>query len=456
MSSIPLLVNHQRDFFASGKTRPLGARLDRLKALRETIRKFEQPLLDALKQDLNKSEFEAYATEIGLVYKEISHTLKQLRRWMKPKRIRTPLTHWGSKSYVIPEPYGVTLIIAPWNYPAQLALVPLIGAVAAGNTVVLKPSELAPHVSEVLATILEEAFEPGWATTVLGGVEESTELLAQNLDYIFFTGSVAVGRIVMTAAAKQLTPVTLELGGKSPCIVHNDANLKLAARRIAFGKYTNAGQTCVAPDYVYVHREVKQAFVAHLKQAVEEMFGVEPLLNPDYVHIISGKHYERLASFLSDGRALIGGMTDLAQRAIAPTVLEGIDWNSPVMQEEIFGPVLPLLEYGDIEEVIAAVSARPKPLALYLFSESRELQQQVVDRVSFGGGCMNDTLMHFGSPYLPIGGVGESGIGRYHGESSFFTFSHQKSLLLQTTLFDIPFRYPTSRWGRKLVRKLLR
>ncbi|GFN32869.1 aldehyde dehydrogenase [Paenibacillus xylaniclasticus] len=452
------LIERQRAFFAAERTKPIHERRKRLLALREAMKRHEPTLLAAVKRDLNKSEFEAFTTEIGLVYKEITHTLKRLNRWVKPKRVRTPLTHFGSRSYVVPEPYGVALIIAPWNYPLQLALLPLVGAVAAGNTVVLKPSELAPHVADALAAVVGEAFEPEWAAAVLGGVETSTALLVQKTDYIFFTGSTAVGRIVMEAAAKHLTPVTLELGGKSPCIVHHDADLKLAARRIAFGKFTNAGQTCVAPDYVYVQREVKEMFIAYLGEAVKELYGEEPLGNPHYTHIISDRHFERLTAFIEGGGTVrIGGQSDASQRAIEPTVLDGVDWSSPVMQEEIFGPVLPVLTYDAVEEVFEAVLARPKPLALYLFSGSRKLQRRIVDRLSFGGGCINDTLMHFASPFLPIGGVGDSGIGRYHGESTFDTFSHHKSVLRQTTRFDIPLRYPSAAaFGLKVIRRVMR
>ncbi|MWC29405.1 aldehyde dehydrogenase family protein [Paenibacillus sp. MMS18-CY102] len=450
------LLELQRQLFASGRTRPFEERQQRLRALKTALKRHEPALLNALKQDLNKSEMEAYSTEIGLVYHEINHTLKRLKRWMKPKRVRTPLTHWGSRSYIMAEPYGVALIIAPWNYPVQLSLLPLIGAVAAGNTVILKPSELAPHVADVLAAAIGEAFEPEWATAMLGGAEVSTALLAEKLDYIFFTGSVKIGRAVMTAAASQLTPVTLELGGKSPCIVHRDADIALAAKRVAFGKFTNAGQTCVAPDYVYVHRDVREQFVAQLAHAIQALYGQEPLHNPDYAHIISDRHFARLASFLSDGHPVVGGQVDPEQRCIAPTVLEGVNWNSSIMQEEIFGPILPLLSYESIEEVYEAVLERPKPLALYLFSNRRELQREVLERISFGGGCVNDTLLHFASPYLPVGGVGDSGMGRYHGESSFFTFSHQKSVLHQATFCDIPFRYPNSQWGLAIIRRLLR
>ncbi|PWW08595.1 aldehyde dehydrogenase (NAD+) [Paenibacillus cellulosilyticus] len=453
---IPALIGRQRVFFKEERTRPLGERLKRLQALREAVKRHEPALLAAVQKDLHKSEFEAFTTEIGLVYKEIGHALKHLRKWAKPKRVRTPLTHWGSKSYIVPEPYGVALIIAPWNYPLQLALVPLVGAVAAGNTVVLKPSELAPHVSRAICAVIADAFEPEWVSVVEGGVEASTALLEEKTDYILFTGSTHVGRIVMTAAAKHLTPVTLELGGKSPCIVSGDADLKLAAKRIAFGKFTNAGQTCVAPDYVYVQREVKDAFLEHLTAAVKELYGADPLRNPGYTHLISDRHYKRLAAFLNDGQVVIGGQTDSDQLAIAPTVLDHVDWSAPVMQDEIFGPVLPVLTYDRIEEVYEAVLARPKPLALYLFSSSRELQQRVVERLSFGGGCINDTLMHFASSYLPVGGVGESGLGSYHGENTFFTFSHQKSVLRQATWFDIPLRYPTSKAGLKIIRRLMK
>ncbi|WP_409346311.1 aldehyde dehydrogenase [Paenibacillus sp. MBLB4367] len=450
------MIGCQRSYFASGATYPLEARRERLEALRTSVLRHERRLLSALKQDLNKSEFESYAMEIGLVLSEIRHTLKHLKAWMKPRRLPAPLSHLGSSSFQLAVPYGSVLIIAPWNYPVQLALVPLIGAVAAGNTAVLKPSELAPNVSAALRELVKEAFDPGWVDVAEGGVDVSERLLAEKFDTIFFTGSAAVGKIVMAAAAKHLTPVTLELGGKSPCIVHRDANLKLAAKRIAFGKYMNAGQTCVAPDYVLVDRQVKEPFMKQLREAVTELFGSEPLRNPDYGRIVSRRHFDRLTEFLRGASIPIGGQTDEEKLTIAPTVLDDVSWHDPVMEEEIFGPILPVLVYERIDEALAEIGARPKPLALYLFSENRELQRLVTERVSFGGGCINDTIMHFGSPYLPIGGVGDSGMGRYHGRSSFETFSHRKSVLRQTTRFDLPFRYPNSKWGLRLIRKLLK
>jgi len=456
MEKVLSAIQLQRDFYASGRTKSYEARRSMLLKLREAIVSRESELLAALKRDLNKGDFEAYSTEIGITLAELSHTLRHLKKWMKPKRMRTPMTHFGARSYVMFEPYGVSLIIAPWNYPVQLTLVPLIAAVAAGNTALVKPSELSPSVSNVLTSLINDTFEPGWAVSIEGGIDVSTALLEQRFDKIFFTGSVAVGKIVMAAAAKHLTPITLELGGKSPCIVHQDANVALAAKRIAFGKFTNAGQTCIAPDYVYVHHSVKEKFMKEMEKAITELYGSDPLRNPNYVHIISEKHYDRLVSFMKDGRTSIGGEVEQAVKGIAPTLLEDVDWSSPIMQEEIFGPLLPVMDYRSIEDVVAAVNARPKPLALYLFSESGAVQEEVLSRIPFGGGCVNDTIMHVGTPYLPFGGVGESGIGSYHGDVSFEAFSHQKSVLKQTTLFDMPFRYPNSKMGSKLIRKLLK
>jgi len=456
MDQIITAIQLQRAFFASGQTRSFAARQSALLRLREAIVRYESRLLAALKQDLNKGEFEAYSTELGLTLAELSYTLKHLRRWMKPIRKRTPLTHFGGKSFIIKEPYGVSLIIAPWNYPVQLTLVPLISAIAAGNTAVVKPSELAPHVSAVLMALIEETFEPGWVIAFEGGIEVSTTLLEQRYDKIFFTGSVAVGKVVMKAAAKHLTPVTLELGGKSPAIVHQDANLALAAKRLAFGKFTNAGQTCIAPDYIYVHSSVKHQLLQELKAAIEQLYGSEPLLNENYVHLISEKHYARLVTFMSEGELVYGGEHNLKQKAIAPAIIDGVNWQSAIMQEEIFGPLLPIMTYDSMEDVIEAINDRPKPLALYLFSESKAIQDEIIGRISFGGGCINDTIMHFGTPHLPFGGVGESGMGSYHGEESFNAFSHQKSILKQVTHFDIPFRYPNSKWGAKVIRMLLK
>ncbi|OAS18899.1 aldehyde dehydrogenase [Paenibacillus oryzisoli] len=448
------LMEQQKSYYLTGATRGLDFRLAQLKKLKQAIVERESDIIQALRTDLNKGEKEAYAFEISIVYQEIAHVIKHLKRWMKPKKVKTPMTHSGSRSYIIPEPLGAALIIAPWNYPFMLAIDPLVGAIAAGNTAVLKPSELAPAVSAVMASILRAAFEPHYIAVVEGGVEESHALLEQPFDKIFFTGSVAVGKIVMEAAAKHLSRVTLELGGKSPCIVHDDAHLKLAAQRIAFGKFSNAGQTCVAPDYLFVHRSVKSKLLAYLQEAIVSFYGSKPLQSPDYGKIISRRHYERLRHFLNEGKVAIGGLANDLSLQIEPTVLEDITWEMPVMQEEIFGPILPVLTYDSLEEVIGRIQARPKPLALYVFSEDKKVQDTLLERLSFGGGCVNDTLMHFGSTHLPVGGVGESGMGSYHGEMSFHIFSHMKSILKQTTKFDIPFRYPSSKIGLKIIRRL--
>ncbi|KRE90741.1 aldehyde dehydrogenase [Paenibacillus sp. Soil766] len=452
--AISQLMDQQKSYYLTGATRGLDFRLGQLKKLKQAIVERESEIIQALRTDLNKGEKEAYAFEIGIVYQEIAHVIKHLKRWMKPKKVKSPMTHSGSRSFIIPEPLGAALIIAPWNYPFMLAFDPLVGAIAAGNTVVLKPSELAPAVSAVMTSIVRTTFESQYIAVVEGGVEESRALLEQPFDKIFFTGSVAVGKIVMEAAAKHLTRVTLELGGKSPCIVHHDASLKLAAQRIAFGKFSNAGQTCVAPDYLLVHQRVKEKLMSYLQEAIISLYGEKPLQCPDYGKIISRRHYERLCHFLNDGKVAFGGGADDKTLQIEPTLLEDISWELPVMQEEIFGPILPVLTYENLDEVVGLIQARPKPLALYVFSEDKKVQDTMLKRISFGGGCVNDTLMHFGSTHLPVGGVGESGMGSYHGEMSFHIFSHMKSILKQTTRFDIPFRYPSSKIGFKIIRKL--
>ncbi|MBE9915973.1 aldehyde dehydrogenase [Paenibacillus donghaensis] len=450
------LIQKQKHFYSTGATRPYEERLRQLKRLKGALVSYEKQIISALKQDLNKSELESFSTEIGIVYEELSFTVKHLHSWMKPKKVKTALTHIGSKGRIIPEPYGTALIIAPWNYPYQLAVSPLIGALAAGNTVVLKPSELSPATSALLAEILGSLFDEEYVAVVQGGPEVSQELLDQAVDYIFFTGSVHVGKIIMQAAAKRLIPLTLELGGKSPCIVHGDAPLKLTAQRLVFGKFTNAGQTCIAPDYLLVHRSVKNELIAHIREAVAEFYGAEPLSNAAYGRIVSERHFRRLASFLQDGNILFGGQTAPDRLVIEPTLLDQVTWDTPVMQEEIFGPILPVLEYDHIQEAIDMINERPKPLALYLFTKEPQIEEMVVGSVSYGGGCINDTLMHIATPHLPFGGVGESGMGAYHGRGSFDTFTHYKSVLKQTNLFDIKFRYPSSKNGLKIMRKLMK
>lgn len=450
------LIEKQKAFFRTGKTKELGFRLDALRKLQQAVRSHEKELMGALFKDLNKSEFDAYSTEIGVVLEELRFTLRNLNGWVKPQKVKTPVTHLGSRSAIYSEPYGVALIIAPWNYPFQLAVAPLIGAIAAGNCAILKPSELTPHTSEVLGQLLDQIFPEEYIKVILGGVETSQALLNENVDYIFFTGSVPVGKVVMEAASKYLTPVTLELGGKSPCIVHEKANLKLAAKRIAWGKFMNAGQTCIAPDYLYLQKSVASDFLTYFKAAVKELYGEEPLKNKTFTHIVSKRHFQRLSAFLENGEVIFGGGTDPDSLAIEPTVLSGITWKDPVMQDEIFGPILPVLEFNDFTEVIEGIHNHPNPLSLYLFTEDTKVQEQVLNAVSFGGGCINDTVYHFASPYLPFGGVGTSGTGSYHGKGSFDTFSHKKSVLKQTTRFDLPFRYPNVKNGLKKIKMFLK
>ncbi|MFD2445554.1 aldehyde dehydrogenase [Bacillus sp. CGMCC 1.16607] len=450
------LFQKQRDYFLLGETKSVSFRMEALNRLKSVIKSNENELMKALKQDLNKSEFEAYLTEIGIVLEEIRFTMKNLHKWAKPRRVKSSITLVGSKSYIYPEPYGVALILAPWNYPFQLMIAPLIGAIAAGNCAIIKPSELTPHTSALMAKIINESFPEEYISVVEGGVETSTALLKEKSDYIFFTGSVSVGKVIMEAASKHLTPVTLELGGKSPCIVHEDANLKLAAKRIAWGKFMNAGQTCVAPDYLYVHSRIKAEFLHLLKEAVKEIYSENPIPKGDFTKIVSERHLNRLTAFLNNGSIYSGGRYDVTKGMIEPTILDDISWSDEIMQDEIFGPILPVLEYDDMSSMTNMINKRPKPLALYIFSENKEVQAFILDHVSFGGGCINDTVFHLSSPYLPFGGVGESGIGAYHGKGSFDVFSHEKSILKQTTLFDLPFRYPNTKNALKKIKYFLK
>ncbi|MEB4859583.1 MULTISPECIES: aldehyde dehydrogenase [Priestia] len=429
MNNYQELTKKQLSFFNSGKTKDVAFRIETLKKLRELVVGHEDDILKAVKADLNKPEMEAKRAEVGLVLSEIDFAVENLAEWAAPKEVETPSTHAGAKSYIYQDPYGLALVIAPWNYPFQLAVSPVVGAIAAGNCVVLKPSELTPHTSSLLAKMFNENFPEEYLTVVEGEVETSTALLKENFDYIFFTGSTMVGKIVAEAAAKHLTPVTLELGGKSPTIVHEDANIEEAAKRIARGKFANAGQTCVAPDYILVQRNVKDELLANLKQVVTKTYGEDVSQNLDFPHVVSEKHFDRLNSFLTNGDIVFGGKTDRSRLFIEPTVLDNISWEDNVMQDEIFGPILPVIVYDEISEVIQAIVKRPKPLALYLFSEDEAVQDHILNSVSFGGGSINDTINHMTSHYLPFGGVGDSGMGAYHGKASFDTFSHAKSIL---------------------------
>lgn len=445
------LTEAQKQFFETGRTRDLAFRICQLQQLADAMRKNETVLGEALKKDLGKSAFESYATEIGFVLADIRYTIQNLQKWSAPKRVRTPLYLFPGKSKIQKEPYGSVLILGPYNYPVQLLAEPLVGAIAAGNCAVLKPSELTPHVSEAMYQIVHSTFKEEYIACVEGGVEVNQELLSQKFDYIFFTGSERVGRIVMKAAAENLTPVTLELGGKSPVIIEKTANIKEAARRIAWGKLMNAGQTCVAPDYVLVDESRKQQFLTEMKTAFSHLYGKEIKKNPDFGRIVNERHMERLQKILEqDAKYLFcGGEADTLQRYIEPAILDlGKDQNAASMQEELFGPILPVLSYHKLEDAVRFVNKRAKPLALYLFTKKRSAEKFVLERVSSGGVCVNDTISHLINPDLPFGGVGASGMGQYHGKYSFDTFTHEKSVFYKPADWNLPVCYPPFTKGK--------
>lgn len=455
--NIAKLAKMQRIFFSGNKTKSLQFRMMALKRLEESIRKNEAEILSALKQDLHKSSAESYMTEIGMTLSELRYVKDRLPFWVRGRRVPTPISHFPARSFVMPEPYGVALIMSPWNYPFLLSMSPLIGAISAGNCCVLKPSAYAPTVSRVIQKIISEAFPRKYVAVVEGGRKENTELLDQRFDYIFFTGSVEVGKNVMEKAAGNVTPVTLELGGKSPCIVDATADLKLAAKRIVFGKYLNSGQTCVAPDYLLVEESVKEELIGELKKWIHKMLGDEPVMHPDYPKIINQKHFNRLMELIKDETVLEGGYASQETLQIAPTILDHITWESPVMQQEIFGPILPILTFRNVPEAISRVKAGEKPLALYLFSRDPAMEHRVLKELSFGGGCINDTIIHLATPHMGFGGVGASGMGNYHGKASFDTFSHRKSVMKKYNWLDLPLRYyPLVKWKETLVRLCLR
>ena len=455
--AIQALLEQQRAHFFSGRTLPVQARIQALDRLEKAILDHEEDLYRALQADLGKSRMEAFLCEISLTLSELRYVRRHVRRWARKKPVLPSLAQFPGRCSVLPEPYGVVLILSPWNYPVLLTLEPLIGALAAGNCAVVKPSAYSPHTSAVLAALIGEALPPEHAAVVEGGRQENQCLLEQSFDYIFFTGSVAVGREVMTKAAAHLTPVTLELGGKSPCIVDETADLTVAARRIVFGKFLNCGQTCVAPDYVLVSRSVKEKFLSEISREIGRMYGPDPLQNPGYGKIINQKHFTRLVSLLDREKVVAGGGCDPERLRIAPTVLDGVTPEDPVMQEEIFGPILPVLTVDSLDQAIAFVRARPRPLALYLFTSDRTAERRVFRELSFGGGCVNDTILHLASSRLPFGGVGASGMGAYHGRYSFDTFSHLKGVLHASTAVDLPLRYPPYTPGQvKWLRRFLK
>lgn len=454
---IQALVTAQRAYFSTGATLPLSARKTTLKRLQRAIRAHEADILAALRSDLNKSPAESYMCEVGLTLSELSFVEKRLARWMKDKSHLTPLAQFPARSFTVQEPYGVVLIMSPWNYPFLLTMEPLIGALAAGNCCVVKPSAYSPAASAVIRDILAECFPPELVSVVEGGRAENQALLDQKFDYIFFTGGVEVGKEVMTRAARHLTPVTLELGGKSPCIVDRTARLDLAAKRLVFGKLLNCGQTCVAPDYLLIDRQVKDRFLALVKKWITAMYGQNALDNQGYVRMINQKHFDRVTGLIDPAKVVFGGKSDRSTLKIQPTVLDNVYPEDPVMLEEIFGPVLPVLTFEDVQEALDFVNARPRPLALYLFSRDKKVQQLFLRRASFGGGCINDTIIHLATSRMGFGGVGNSGMGRYHGRDSFDTFSHGKSVVKKSSLIDLPVRYaPYTPVKDRLLRLFLR
>ncbi|OAO08316.1 aldehyde dehydrogenase [Staphylococcus cohnii] len=454
MNSIEQSFHNSKQYFNTHDTKSLKFRKKQLKQLSKSIKNYESELLEAFQEDLGKNKVEAYATEIGFTLKNIKSARKELKNWAKTKQVNTPLFMFPTKSYIMKEPYGTVLIIGPFNYPFQLLIEPLIGAIAAGNTVILKPSEFTPNVSGVIQQIIADAFDPEYINIIQGNADTTQTLLQFPFDYIFFTGSEQVGRVVYGAASKNLTPVTLELGGKSPAIIDESANIKVASERICFGKFTNAGQTCVAPDYLLVNRKVKDELISALKKTITEFYGTNIQDSPDYGRIVNQKHYHRLNELLNIHYPEItfGGQTDINENFIAPTILEGTTFDSKIMENEIFGPILPIIAYDDFDEAIDLIRTKPKPLSLYLFSEDENSSERILNELSFGGGAINDTLMHLANPNLPFGGVGASGIGKYHGKYSFDTFSHDKSYIFKSTRLESSLLFPPYKGKFKYIK----
>lgn len=451
--NIDEILESQRKFFRSGATLPVSFRVEMLKKLYDAVKKYETEICQALTADLGKSDFEGFMCEVGLTLTEISYMIRHTRRFAGEHTVHTPLAQFASRSYRKPSPYGNTLIMSPWNYPFLLTIDPLADAIAAGNTAVVKPSAYSPATSAVIEKLVAECFDAEYVAVVTGGRKENAALLEKKFDFIFFTGSQNVGREVLRHAAENLTPVVLELGGKSPCIVDSTAKLKLAAKRIVFGKYLNCGQTCVAPDYILCHRSVKEQFIKEVCAQIEKQYGKTPLQNPDYGKIINEKHFERLCGLIDSNKTVYGGGTDRTALKIAPTVMDNVTWEDAVMQEEIFGPIMPILTFDSFDEVYSMLADRPRPLALYLFSESRERIREVTACCAYGGGCINDTVIHLATSEMGFGGVGESGMGAYHGREGFNAFSHSKSIVDKKTWMDLPMRYqPYNRgiYGRLL------
>ena len=456
-TQINKLVQSQRHFFLTGTTLDVNVRIDALKKLYSAIKKHENEIYDALYKDLGKSQFESYMCEVGLTLSEISYMLKHIRKFSREKNVPTPLAQFHSRSFKKPSPRGVVLIMSPWNYPFLLTMEPLVDAIAAGNTAILKPSAYSPYVSDVMCLIIKEVFDPAYVSVVTGGRAENNCLLNEHFDYIFFTGSQAVGKEVMRKAAEYLTPVTLELGGKSPCIVTESADLKLAARRIVFGKFLNCGQTCVAPDYIYVQDSIKDQLVKELINETKRQFTDSPLNNNDYGKIVNEKHFNRISGLINNSKVVLGGASNADSLRIEPTIMDNVTFDDAVMQEEIFGPLLPIITYDSIDEAIEKINSMAHPLAVYVFTSRGRLANKVMERCDFGGGCINDTLIHLATSEMGFGGFGESGMGAYHGEEGFRTFTHYKSIVNKKSWPDLSIRYqPYNPKNEKKLRKFLK
>ena len=458
IKKIEMLLEQQREYFHSGATLDPRGRVAVLKKLRDAVRSYEPEIVGALREDLGKSDFESYMCEVGMALSEISYMIKKTRRLSKERRVHTPLAQFASRSYQKPSPYGNTLIMSPWNYPFLLSIDPLADAVAAGNTVILKPSAYSPATSAVIERIVAEVFDPRHVAVVTGGRAENAGLLEQKFDMIFFTGSQNVGKEVLRRAAEHLTPAVLELGGKSPCIVDESAKIPLAAKRIVFGKFLNCGQTCVAPDYVLCQSSVKEELMREIVAQIKQQLGGEPLKEPDYGRIVNRKHFERICELIDPAKVICGGETDAEKLQISPTVMGDITWDDPVMGEEIFGPVLPVLTFEKFEELVPLLADKPKPLALYLFSRDKAHIKEITERCAFGGGCINDVIIHLATTEMGFGGVGESGMGTYHGKAGFEAFSHTKSIVHKKNWIDLPMRYRPYRRGlyARLLRRFLK
>ena len=451
--TIDTILEKQRKYFASGATLPVKFRIEMLKKLYNTVKKYEKEIADALKADLGKSDFEAFMCETGMVLAEIGYMIKHTRKFASKHYVWSPLAQFASTSYKKPTPYGNVLIMSPWNYPFLLTIDPVADAIAAGNTVVVKPSAYSPATSEMVKKIIEECFSPEYVAVVTGGRKENAELLNQKFDFVFFTGSQNVGREVLRHTAENLTPVVLELGGKSPCIVDSTAKINLAAKRIVFGKYLNCGQTCVAPDYILCEKSIKNQLVAEIKKQIIKQYGEKPLDNSDYGKIINSKHFERLCGLINKDKVVHGGETNPEAMQIAPTVMDNVTWDDAVMQEEIFGPIMPVLTYDKFDDIFEILHDKQKPLALYVFSENKAHIKAVTNRIRYGGGCVNDTIIHLATSEMGFGGVGESGMGSYHGKEGFDVFSHTKSIVDKKTWMDLPMRYQP--YNRGVYAKLL-